>query len=126
MKSIYINSVKECLEENLNNLKAFFIFSTDIACRTWADWCVTSGKTKAVAMERFMAWDNFKGSFLRAKKEGKTAVPSLLRKLFIQDFIRKNAEKANDDPLKLKKIIAPEYAQTAGTLRITSAKTSPP
>lgn len=125
MKSIYINSVKECLEENLNNLKAFFIFSTDIACRTWADWCVTSGKTKAVAMERFMAWDNFKGSFLRAKKEGKTAVPSLLRKLFIQDFIRKNAEKANDDPLKLKKIIAPEYAQTAGTFADYLSKNLP-
>lgn len=114
MKTVFINSVKECLEGNINNLKAFFIFSTDIACRTWADWRVINGNTKAVAMERFMAWDNFKGTYLRAKKEGQTAIPSLLRKLFIQDFIRQNAEKGNDDPSKLRKIIAPEFADTAG------------
>ncbi|MBP5753293.1 MAG: hypothetical protein J6W60_10645, partial [Treponema sp.] len=114
MKTVFINSVKECLEGNISNPKAFFIFSTDIACRTWADWCVISGKSKAIATERFMAWDRFKSSFLRAKEEGKSAVPSLLRKIFIHDFIRQNAEKNDDDPTKLKKIIAPQYANTAG------------
>ena len=125
MKTVFINSVKECLEVNINNLKAFFIFSTDIACRTWADWCVINGKTKAVAMERFMAWDNFKGCYLRAKKEGQTAIPSLLRKLFILDFIRQNAEKDNDDPTKLKKIIAPEFADTAGAFADYLSKNLP-
>ncbi|MBO4319612.1 MAG: PD-(D/E)XK nuclease family protein [Treponema sp.] len=113
METVFIKSIKECLGENIRNPRAFFIFSTDIASRTWADWCVLNGKTKAVAMERFMAWDNFKGTFLRAVEDGKTAVPSLLRKLFMQDFIRKNAEKDNSDPTKLKKIIAPEYAENA-------------
>ncbi|MBO7638236.1 MAG: hypothetical protein J6S91_04600, partial [Treponema sp.] len=110
MKTVFINSVKECLEGNIQNPGAFFVFSTDIASRTWADWCVITGKTKAVAMERFMAWDSFKGCYLRAREDGKTAVPSLLRKLFIHDFIRRNAEKNNEDPSKLKKIIAPQFA----------------
>lgn len=114
MKTEFIKSVKECLEGNISDPGAFFIFSTDIASRTWADWCVIKGKSRAVALERFMAWDSFKGTFLRAREEGKTAVPSMLRKLFVHDFIRRNAEKSDDDPTKLKKIIAPQFADTAG------------
>ncbi|MBO7638332.1 MAG: hypothetical protein J6S91_05085 [Treponema sp.] len=113
MKTEFIKSVKECLEGNIMDPGAFFIFSTDIASRTWADWCVLKGKARAVALERFMAWDSFKGTFLRAREEGKTAVPSMLRKLFVHDFIRQNAERKNDDPLKLQKIISPKYAETA-------------
>ena len=125
MKTVFINSVKECLEGNIQNPGAFFVFSTDIASRTWADWCVITGKTKAVAMERFMAWDSFKGCYLRAREDGKTAVPSLLRKLFIHDFIRRNAEKNNEDPSKLKKIIAPQFASTAGTFADYLSKNLP-
>lgn len=89
-----------------------FVFTTDVVCQSWADWCVIDDHTsvKSVASSRFLAWDKFKGKFVSAQKEGYSAVPSILRKMFVYDLIKKNAENRI-----FKKIINPseEYAKDA-------------
>ncbi|MCR5496160.1 MAG: PD-(D/E)XK nuclease family protein [Treponema sp.] len=110
MKKLELASIESFFRENIADKNSFFVFPTDIVCQSWAEWCVLDNHTsvKSVAMERFIAWDDFKGKFLSAEKENALAVPSLLRKLFVYDIIRQNSE----TPF-FKKIISPEFASTA-------------
>lgn len=110
MKKKELSSIESFLREKITDKNAVFVFPTDIVCQSWAEWCIIAGHTsvKSVALERFLAWDQFKGKFLSAEKEDSTAIPSLLRKMFVYDIIRQNAE----TPF-FKKIIRSEFAFTA-------------
>lgn len=110
MKKKELSSIESFLREKITDKNAVFVFPTDIVCQSWAEWCIIDGHTsvKSVALERFLAWDHFKGKFLSAEKEDSTAIPSLLRKMFVYDIIRQNAE----SPF-FKKIIRPQFAFTA-------------
>lgn len=110
MKKKELSSIESFLREKITDKNAVFVFPTDIVCQSWAEWCIIDGHTsvKSVALERFLAWDQFKGKFLSAEKEDSTAIPSLLRKMFVYDIIRQNAE----SPF-FKKIIRSEFAFTA-------------
>lgn len=88
-----ISSVEEFLKGKAADKSAVFVFATDVVSQSWADWCVTNHtKVKSVAMNRFLAWDTFKGRFVSAQKEGYSAVPSVLRKMFVYTLIAENAE----------------------------------
>lgn len=107
-----ILSVEEFLKEKVADKSAVFVFATDVVSQSWADWCVVGNHTnvKSVAMSRFLAWDTFKGRFVSAQKEGYSAVPSVLRKMFVYTLIAENAENQI-----FKKIINPldEYRKDA-------------
>lgn len=110
-KNQNISSIEEFLKTKAADKSAVFVFATDVVCQSWADWCVTGHtNVKSVAMSRFLAWDTFKGKFVSAQKEGYSAVPSVLRKLFVYTFIAENAENQI-----FKKIINPldEYRKDA-------------
>ncbi len=98
---------------------AVFIFSSDIAADTWSDWAVLNAGesgTDALALERFIAWDGFKSAYLCASLDGRNAIPSLLRKLFVSALIEENAAAAlNGKPL-FKRIIAPAFASDSQSL----------
>ena len=110
MNKKYLYSIPDFIKENIGDKAAVFVFPTDIVAQSWAEWSVTGGHTdvKSVALDRFIAWDQFKGSFMSADKKGAMAVPSLLRKMFVYDLIQKNSE----NPF-LSKIIRSEYASSA-------------
>ena len=104
--------------ENIKDPHCIFIFPTDTVMNSWIDHLILNPDTsgvEALPFERFIAWDNFKGSYIQAKKEGYTAVPSILRKFFVSDIIARNAEKAEKDRLQV--IINPknEFAQNASS-----------
>lgn len=110
-KNQNVSSIEDFLKEKAADKSAVFVFTTDVVCQSWADWCVTGHtNVKSVAMSRFLAWDKFKGKFVSAQKEGYSAVPSVLRKLFVYTLIAENAEKQI-----FKKIINPldEYRKDA-------------
>ncbi|MBR1535587.1 MAG: PD-(D/E)XK nuclease family protein [Treponema sp.] len=88
-----MQNLESVLSEQITNNNAVFVFPTDVACNKWADWCIENTDTKAVAMERFMAWDKFKGERIRGKSEDLKSVPSLMRKIFVSCLIEENAEK---------------------------------
>ncbi len=102
-------------KEALCNQNNYFVFSTDVVMNSWVDWCITHPEESgvdALALERFIAWDKFKGEAVRAEEEGKTTVPSILRKFFVNSLIRENASSPDDSPL-FKKIINPQFRRDA-------------
>ena len=93
-----MNIIEETLKENILDKKTVFVFNTDVAANSWTDFIVRQdgkdGWPASLALERFLAWDAFKGQALKSKEEGKKAVPSLLRKLFARSLLErvKNGE----------------------------------
>ena len=96
MKEIKTHPAKiaEILIENLKNPDTVFVFSTDTVMNSWVEYLVTHSADSgfdALPLDRFTAWDTFKGKYLRAQQKGSGTVPAILRKLFVQDLISKNA-----------------------------------
>lgn len=104
-----MNLIEKKLLENIKNLNTVFVFPTQTPADLWADRIITISDVSAVAMDRFMAWDTFKGKSIRSQHQDKTSIPSSLRQIFAAQIVNQNAE----NPF-LKNIIIPEYAKTAG------------
>ena len=96
--------IQSTIRENCRNENAVFVFSTDIACSTWAEWAVKNTEVRAIARERFKAWDRFKEEATEEQQEGHP-VPGLLRKVFAENLMTENSV----SPI-FKKIISPEFA----------------
>ncbi|EPF30406.1 hypothetical protein HMPREF9194_00723 [Treponema maltophilum ATCC 51939] len=86
-----MQTVQSALEAYIDDPAVFFVFPTDIAASAWSDYALRL--KKAVALERFTAWDKFKSEAVRAEKQDKNSIPSPLRKLFVLQLLRQNAEK---------------------------------
>lgn len=88
-----VNVIEKAIKENILDKNSVFIFNTDIAANSWTDFIVRQdgkdGWPRSVALERFLAWDAFKGQALKSKDEGRAAVPSLLRKLFARGLLER-------------------------------------
>lgn len=109
-------NLPELFKQNLQSNNTYFVFATDTVMNSWIDWIVTHPEqsgTDAVPFEKFIAWDKFKNEYLSTSQKGKTAIPTLLRQLFVNDLIEKNAAKPFEQRLKV--IINPqdELAKTA-------------
>lgn len=102
------NEIEKILKQNIKNLDTVFIFPTQTAADLWADRIISVSDVKAVAMERFVAWDDFKGDSVRSTQQNKKAIPSTLRTFFASKLISENAE----NPF-FKDIIVPKYAKKA-------------
>ena len=109
--SVAPGQLQNIFKKYLPDENVLFVFSTDVVMNSWVDWCVCheeeSGVT-AVALERFVSWDKFKGQYASAEQKDKNVIPSLLRKIFVSNLIRRNAEEKF-----FQKIINPEFADTA-------------
>ena len=88
--------IKEHLAAKKNRSEQpLFVFSSDVAADSWTEWAVRNPEesgAEAVALEDFTAWDKFKGAYLASGVEGKACIPSLLRKMFVQNLIRQNRD----------------------------------
>ena len=107
--SLSPDKISDILCKYISDKNTIFIFPTDTVMNSWIDWLVLNPEksgVEAVAFEHFLAWDNFKGQYVQAKKEGFSAVPSILRKFFVSDLIYKNAQKPKGERFQV--IINPE------------------
>ena len=109
--SVAPGQLQNIFKKYLPDENVLFVFSTDVVMNSWVDWCVCheeeSGVT-AVPLERFVSWDKFKGQYASAEQKDKNVIPSLLRKIFVSNLIRRNAEEKF-----FQKIINPEFADSA-------------
>lgn len=108
--------IPEIISKYIKEKDVCFVFASSIQLESWADWCVknpSESGVKAIAMEKFIAWDHFKEKFAISSVDGKTAIPSILRKLFVSDFIERNASLCKENKPLLKKLIVPEYSSEA-------------
>lgn len=102
-----LETIQTTITENIRNDKAVFVFSTDIACSSWAEWAVKNTGVRAVPRNRFKAWDKFKTEATLEKSEGQP-IPGLLRKIFVENLMAENVL----NPV-FKKIISPEFAENS-------------
>ena len=102
----------------------YFVFSTDVVMNSWIDWIVShpaESGMQAVPLERFTAWDKFKSNFVTAHVQDKTAIPSVLRKIFTEDILRTNSREKF-----LTTLIPEEYAENTETFANWISKMLPP
>ncbi|MCL2721157.1 MAG: PD-(D/E)XK nuclease family protein [Treponema sp.] len=109
-----MNLVENTLLENIDNPDSLFIFPTDIAASRWADHLLRLKNGGSIAMDKFTAWDDFKGNSIKSKVKNKTSIPSALRKIFIERLINDNSEavKQGNQPI-FTSIIRVEWALQA-------------
>lgn len=108
MKKINDSKIKECILSNIKNLNAIFVFPTQICATMWAEKTLEFSGVTCVASERFIAWDDFKGSSIRSQHQEKNSIPSTLRSLFAENLILQNSKK----PF-LKYIVSEKFANSA-------------
>ena len=130
MKKLELLPEKICdvLVEKLCNPNSIFVFPTDTVMNSWIDWIVLNPEKsghEAVPFERFIAWDNFKGTYVAAEQEGKSVIPSILRKFFVSDLIARNARKPVSERLQVLINPADEYAENASSFEDWIAKIIP-
>ena len=121
--SVSPEKLSSLFKQYLPDPNVLFVFSTDVVMNSWIDWCVCHEEesgVSAVELERFVSWDKFKGAYASANQADKNVIPSLLRKIFVSNLIRRNATEKF-----FKKIINPEYAETAGSFTDWVAKILP-
>lgn len=103
------NLIGQTLVQNISRPENVFVFPTQIACDLWADWTIQNSAARAVAMERFIPWDDFKATAIRSEHQDKNSIPGEMRKIFAIQLIQENAK----SPF-LNSIIPQDYAKTAG------------
>lgn len=130
MKEIKLNpdQISKVLIENIKDPSTIFVFSTDTVMNSWIEYLITHpnlSELDALPLERFLAWDNFKGKYLHASEDGKTSIPSILRKFFVQDLIEKNSKLPKEERFQV--IINPEdsYAKAAASFADWISKNLP-
>ena len=120
--------IADVLKENLEHKDTIFVFSTDVALVSWAEWCVKNPQAsgvKAVALECFIAWDTFKEKYAVAKETGRHAVPAVLRKVFVRNLIEENAAGVRSGKPIFKSIVNPQFADDADSFADWIAKNLP-
>lgn len=100
--------IKDCISRNISNLNTFFVFPTQICASMWADKTLEFSGKQCVALERFIAWDEFKGNSIRSQHQDKNSIPSTMRSVFAENLVLKNSR----NPF-LKNLIVKEYSENA-------------
>jgi hypothetical protein len=113
---LFPSSIADKIIEHLSDEQTMFVFPTDIAATSWAEWIITHPEqsgTTAVPLERFTAWDTFKATLINAKEKNKKSIPALLRKLFVRNLIAENTAAVKNGTPLFTTIITPEFADGA-------------
>lgn len=104
------NLIAKTIAAHINEPHTVFVFPTGISKDHWSTRATLFSGRNAVALDRFIAWDDFKGASIKSQHKTKTAIPSVMRMVFASRLISENA----DTPF-LKELIAPIYAQNASS-----------
>ncbi len=112
--------IEDALKTYIKKENVIFVFPTQISADLWADRATLVSGVSAVAMERFIAWDDFKGSSIRSQQQAKKSIPSAMRSIFASHIIQKNSE----HPF-LHYIVADVYASEAEGFANTIASLLP-
>src|SRR5574344_571379 len=108
--SMQENLIEKTIKAHIAEQNAVFVFPTGISADRWADRATLTCGVSAVAMERFIAWDDFKTASIKSHVVGKKSVPSVMRTVFAANLIAENAK----SPF-LRNLIVPQYAKNAAS-----------
>ncbi|MCL1817793.1 MAG: PD-(D/E)XK nuclease family protein [Spirochaetaceae bacterium] len=91
LSAVLMNTVTGIIAAEINNQAARFVFPSETASSAWAREALFLTRERSVAAGRFLAWDRFKETVIRAELADKKPVSSVLRKLFAESLLRRNA-----------------------------------
>lgn len=83
-------TVLDGILENINNKSLHFVFPSAVLAKFWAQQSALKSR-KAVALNRFIAWDDFKTAALSIKKQDQYPANRALRLIFASDLLGSNA-----------------------------------
>ncbi len=108
-----MRKLEQLILSHLDTPNVIFVFPTQISARQWAEHIleILPDGSGTVAMDRFLAWDSFKGESIKSSKEHLISIPSVLRQMFAASFIGKNA---SSEPPLFSYLIPEEYRTSAG------------
>jgi hypothetical protein len=89
-----MKAVSEIIKKEISRREVRFVFPSETAASLWAQKTCELGIARSVARNRFIAWDRFKEDAVRTEAQDRTPVSAVVRKLFVETLIRKNAEAA--------------------------------
>ena len=104
-----MNSVIAVLKDKIADQNVRFVFPSQTAAGLWAQKTCTLGIVRSVAAGRFLAWDRFKEELIRERETGRRPASLVMRKLFADALLRRNAEA----PF-LKSLVPAECAKEGG------------
>jgi len=87
-----VDKILSVLIRELPNQSSRFVFPSEAASSLWAQKICGLAAIRSVALNRFLAWDRFKERIIRAEVQDREPVTAIIRKLFAQALVRKNAE----------------------------------
>ncbi|MDR0389908.1 MAG: PD-(D/E)XK nuclease family protein [Spirochaetaceae bacterium] len=109
--------VIDILQKEIDKPGSRFVFPSETASSLWARKALELTGKCSLALDRFLAWDRFKEEAVRAGDREKKPATLVIRKLFVDALIRKNAalvkEKAGSvqEGLPFRTLIAPRFAE---------------
>jgi hypothetical protein len=115
-----MDQVSGIITNEIARQHVFFVFPSDIAAGLWARKAGEFTGARSIALNRFMAWDRFKETSVLAEVPGKLPVSSVIRKLFAQKLVQKNAAERF-----LQTLIPEEYAKNGGVFASSLAALLP-
>ncbi|MDR3356269.1 MAG: PD-(D/E)XK nuclease family protein [Spirochaetaceae bacterium] len=93
MQSDILRVLTESFGGNGGRPDVRFVFPTETAAVFWARKALVLFGVKTLAMERFLAWDRFKESCIKAEIEGRSPVNAVHRGIFAVNLSERNAER---------------------------------
>jgi hypothetical protein len=87
-----MNVILSIISGELHNQPVRFVFPSEAASSLWARKVCGLLGIRSIAMNRFLAWDSFKEGIIRSEVQDREPVSAVLRKLFVWDLVKRNAE----------------------------------
>ncbi|GHU75891.1 hypothetical protein FACS189461_2790 [Spirochaetia bacterium] len=100
-----MKNVMAIIAREIKNQKSRFVFPSETAASLWAQKTCEFAAERSLALNRFLAWDRFKETVIRQDHQAREPVSGVLRKLFAESLVKKNAE----TPV-FRSLIPPEFA----------------
>jgi hypothetical protein len=132
-----MNIIIETIAKKIADQRVRFVFPSGIAADRWPRKICALGIARSVAANRFIAWDQFKEEVVREEVKESTPASSVIRKLFAETLVKKNAEAVNKtveaggeirrgpSGFPLLSLIPPEYADRGSVFAASIASSLP-
>lgn len=102
---------EQIIRDAISKDNTYFVFPTHVAADSWSEKILDF--IPAVATERFLSWDVFKGESVRSQQQDKQSVPSVMREIFAVYVIEENAKACKNNTPLFTGLINPDYSGEA-------------
>ena len=104
-------TLQEIFDSYIDNRRTVFVFPSAVPAQAWARrLCETGGKP--LALERFIAWDEFKERCLSVRRPDQRPANGLSRILFASHILENNAREAAAGSPLFTELLPPTYAES--------------